>query len=174
MFFISCNKEQNDAFYELRYNLPDYFKEYDYKSYLKENNISNFGSHISGEYASYKDSGNTTFLTFKRNDFNDITRLHNFQRLSVENKLIIETEQTVEWIETYVGKKGCYDFYFYEYEDITSKTYNALLLWSFEDHSIGISFYTNEQNNEKIADFKEMIDNITYYESKPINKGFEN
>ena len=160
VLFFSCKEEQKDSYFELKYNLPEYLDEYNFKSFCEQNDISLLGYTIKPQELYLKDSLDITFLNFNRIELKKTNR--DFEELVDEAKNLIEEEKKEKWININIGKKQGNDFCFFEYDDVVFNSYNATVLWNFKQHSFRIGFWTDKKNKSKISDFKNLIKNMTY------------
>ena len=157
---MSCQEQINSKYYEIEFHLPEYYQEYDFKSYAKENNINLMFTPIYNSEKFYKDSKNSCFLSFKQFENQDFESNAKFDLLIKEKKEVVESESVGKWININESKKGNLDFALLEYNDTILNSYQAAAYWKLEDNMYRVNFYTDKSNKFFIDDFKKLIKSL--------------
>lgn len=158
---LSCDNERNSNYFDISFDLPEYYHSYDFKKYAKENDISLTFTPIYKSEMFYKDSLNSCFLSFKQFDPQDFESTRDVKDFIIEAKGIMQEESVGKWISFKQSLKEKYGYALLEFNDTISNTYSSVAFWKIDKNMYRISFYTDIKSDDRIVDFKNLVEEMS-------------
>ena len=166
VILISCQEQSfKDKYLGLKFNLPEYYNEYDLLEYEKEGKIIiTYDYKKSENFLHFKDSLDQNFIDLKKNgnydksspDYLEGSRLREKISEIMSDYMIPEIEQlNPKWHSKIIDKKGGYLYTMLDYE--TNNRHNIEFVWYMENYSVEHTFWTENPTEEKINDVRKMI-----------------